>query len=287
MMREMTQRYRLVDLLTVVKDMKKSTYFYWNRKLDEKHPDQKLEDLIQSISDEHNGNYGYRRIESELRNRGYTVNHKKVLRIMRERGILCTKYTRKSRKYRSYKGAVGTVAKNRIRRRFSTTIPLQKVSTDITEFKCRDGKKLYLSPFLDMFNGEIIAFAMNDRPSLDLVLQPLASALDRLQDAKYRTTIHSDQGWHYQHAKWCKTLHKHKIFQSMSRKGNCLDNSPIENFFGLLKQEIYYGVSARTYEELHQAITNYIYYYNNKRIKQRLHGCSPVQFRVQSMQLAS
>jgi putative transposase len=285
--RELVKQYRLVDILAVVKDLKKSTYCYWNRKLNEEHPDQELESLIQSIYDEHNGNYGYRRIEAELRNQGHVVNHKKVLRIMRERGILCTKYTRKSRKYRAYKGNVGSIAKNRIRRCFSTPIPLQKVSTDITEFKCRDGKKLYLSPFLDMFNGEIIAFAMNDRPSLDLVLQPLESALDRLQDAKYRTTIHSDQGWHYQHAKWCKKLRKHKIFQSMSRKGNCLDNSPMENFFGLLKQEIYYGVPSRTYEELHEAITNYIHYYNNKRIKQKLAGMSPVQYRIHSNQLAA
>src|SRR5688572_16765672 len=96
----MTKKYRLVDLLTVIKDLKKSTYFYWNRRLEEEHPDQKLEDLIESISNEHHRNYGYRRIELELRSRGYCVNHKKVLRIMRERGILCTKYTRKSRKYR-------------------------------------------------------------------------------------------------------------------------------------------------------------------------------------------
>jgi putative transposase len=285
--RELTQRYRLVDILTTVKDLKKSTYCYWDRKLDEENPDKELKDLIQSIYDEHNGNYGYRRIEEELRNRGHIVNHKKVLRIMREHGILCTKYSHKSRKYRAYKGTVGTIAPNRIRRRFSTPIPLQKVATDITEFKCRDGKKLYLSPFLDMFNGEIIAFGMSNRPTLDLVMQPLASTLVHLQAAKYRTTIHSDQGWHYQHAKWCKTLHKHKVFQSMSRKGNCLDNSPMDNFFGLLKQELYHGVPLRTYDELLKAISNYMDYYNNKRLKKKLHGLSPVQFRIQSMQLAS
>jgi putative transposase len=283
----MTKQYRLVDILDVVKDLKKSTYCYWNRKLDAENPDQKQEDLIQTIYDEHDGDYGYRRITLELRNRGHVINHKKVLRIMRKLGILCTKYKHKSRKYQAYKGKVGSIAPNRIRRRFATSVPLQKITTDITEFKCRDGKKLYLSPFLDMFNGEIIAFGMSDRPSFDLVMKPLATTLDRLQNAKYRTTIHSDQGWHYQHAKWWKTLRKHKVFQSMSRKGNCLDNSPMENFFGLLKQERYYGVPLRTYEELHQTISAYIHYYNHKRLKQKLAGMSPVQYRIHSNQLAA
>lgn len=246
-----------------------------------------MEDLIQSIFDENNENYGYRRIQLELKNRGFIVNHKKVQRLMRKLGLKGSKFTRRSRRYSSYKGNIGTIAKNRINRRFKTPIPCQKLTTDITEFKCSDGPKLYLNPIMDMYNGEILSYGINMRPTLDLVMEPLEEALEIVKNAKYRTTIHSDQGWHYQHGKWVATLKEHKVFQSMSRKGNCLDNSPMENFFGLLKQEMYYGEPLRTYEELKKAIETYIEYYNNKRIKQKLAGMSPVQYRLHASQLAA
>ncbi|RDW17512.1 hypothetical protein CWR48_13380 [Oceanobacillus arenosus] len=249
--------------------------------------DQELEELIQSIFDENNGNYGYRRIHLELGNRGYKVNHKKVQRIMKKLGLKSNRFWRKTRKYSSYKGTVGKVAKNRINRRFHTNVPHQKLTTDITEFKCTDGLKLYLNPIMDMFNGEILSFGISKRPNLKLVMEPLNEALGIVKGSKYRTTIHSDQGWHYQHKKWVKTLKKNKVFQSMSRKGNCLDNSPMENFFGLLKQEMYYGKARCSYEELKEKIEAYIDYYNNKRIKQKLAGMSPVQYRIHTNQLAA
>lgn len=204
-------------------------------------PDQELEEMIQSIFNEHARNYGYRRVYLELGNRGFKVNHKKVQRIMKKLGLKGDKFWKKTRKYSSYKGTVGKVAKNRINRRFYTNISYQKLTTDITEFKCSDGLKLYLNPIMDMFNGEILSFGIGKRPNLELVIKPLEEALEVVKDSRYRTTIHSDQGWHYQHNKWVKTLKENKVFQSMSRKGNCLDNSPMENFFGLLKQEMYHG----------------------------------------------
>ena len=203
-------------------------------------------------------------------------------------GIHCTKFSRKSRRYSSYKGTVGKIAKNRINRRFTTSIPLQKLLTDVTEFKCLNDEKLYLSPIMDLYNREIISFKVLKRPTLDLALDPLKEAISVLgKHAQYRTTIHSDQGWHYQHNSWVKTLKKHDIFQSMSRKGNCLDNSPMENFFGLLKQEMYYGEEKVTYASLKNRIENYIDYYNNKRIKAKLSGLSPVNYRKQDTQLAA
>ena len=194
---------------------------------------------------------------------------------------------RKSRRYSSYKGTVGTVAKNRINRRFYTNIAHQKLTTDITEFKCLEGHKLYLSPILDMYNGEILSYGISMHPTLDFVMKPLEEALQIVKVARYRTTIHSDQGWHYQHKKWVKILKNNNVFQSMSRKGNCIDNSPMENFFGLLKQEMYYGEALRTYEELKRDIESYIHYYNHKRIKQKLAGMSPVQYRLHTNQLAA
>ncbi len=264
-----------------------SSYHYHVKKSKLKNPHEELEAMIQSIFEEHKGNYGYRRIRLALKNQGILVNHKKVQRIMRKLGLKGDKFIRKSRRFSSYKGTIGTVAKNRIHRRFKTPIPYQKLTTDITEFKCVDGGKLYLSPIMYMYNGEILSYGISRHPTLDFVMKPLKEALQVVKEARYRTTIHSDQGWHYQHTKWVQILKEHKVFQSMSRKGNCLDNSPMENFFGLLKQEMYYGEPLLTYEELKREIESYIYYYNNQRIKQKLAGMSPVQYRLQTNQLAA
>lgn len=250
-------------------------------------PDLELEETIQSIFDENNGNYGYRRIQLELRNREYNVNHKKVQRIMKKLGLKGDKFIRKTRKYSSYKGKVGTISKNQINRRFHTTVCHQKLTTDITEFKCLDGVKLYLNPIMDMYNGEILSYGISMRPTLELAIKPLNEALEITKNSKYRTTVHSDQGWHYQHRKWVNTLKKNKVFQSMSRKGNCIDNSPIENFFGLLKQEMYHGQERCSFEDLKKRIEEYIHYYNNKRIKQKLAGMSPVQYRIHTSQFAA
>ena len=250
-------------------------------------PDQALEDLIQSIFDEHDQNYGYRRIHLQLRNQGYIVNHKKVQRIMKKLGLKGRKFCRKTRKYSSYKGTIGKVAKNLINRRFHTHIPLQKLTTDITEFKCTGGAKLYLNPIMDMFNGEILSFGISRHPNLELVMGPLNEALEIVKGSKYRTTIHSDQGWHYQHNKWVKKLKENNVFQSMSRKGNCLDNSPMESFFGLLKQEMYHGEALCSFDELKRKIEKYINYYNYKRIKQKLAGMSPVQYRIHTSRIAA
>jgi putative transposase len=250
-------------------------------------PDQELEECIQSIFKEHDGNYGYRRIHLNLKRRGLVVNHKKVQRIMSKLGLKCEKFSRKSRKYSSYKGTIGTIAKNRINRRFHTSVCHQKLTTDITEFKCSNGLKLYLNPIMDMFNGEILTYGISLRPTLELVLKPLEEALEIVKDSKFRTTLHSDQGWHYQHNMWVKTLKEHKVFQSMSRKGNCLDNSPMENFFGLMKQEMYYGEALCSYEELKTRIEEYINYYNHRRIKKKLAGMSPVEYRIHTSQLAA
>ncbi len=248
-------------------------------------PDQEIGDLIQAIFEEHDGKYGYRRVMDQLKNNGYIVNHKKVQRIMRERNLRCKKFGRKSRKYNAYKGTVGKVAKNLINRRFHTDRCHQKLTTDITEFKCLDEKKLYLNPILDLFNGEILSYGISASPTLDLVLDPLEEALEIVKDSKYRTTIHSDQGWHYQHDKWVTRLKDHKVFQSMSHKGNCADNAAMESFFGILKQEMYYGEKLCKFDELKRKIEKNIYYYNNDRIKSKLAGMSPIEYRIHASQV--
>lgn len=230
------------------------------------------------IRKEH-ANAGYRPMTELLKQRGFHINHKKVQRLMRKLGIGVTAFWHKSRKYSSYKGKVGIVAKNRIHRRFDSTVPHQKITTDTTEFKYYDNgvqKKLYLNPYLDLFNNEVISFEISKSPSYQAITTALEKAIDITSDCIYRRTFHSDQGWAYQMKNYVITLKSHKIIQSMSRKGNCLDNSVMENFFGLLKQEIYYGRTFHSFKELEQEIITWIHYYNKKRIKKKLNWMSPI-----------
>jgi len=259
---------------------------YWQKKFDRENPDKEIEEEILKVRKEHK-DYGYRRIHKELLNRGILINKKKVQRIIQKLKIQVKSFSRKSRKYSSYKGKVGEVAPNRINRRFDTTIVHQKITTDTTEFKYYEKdqngviqiKKLYLDPFMDMYNREIISYGISKRPSVESIMGALIKAIDITDDCKYRRTFHSDQGWAYQMKTYVKELKDNKIYQSMSRKGNCIDNSPMENFFGILKQEMYYGVIYSSYEELKNAIEEYIEYYNENRIKEKLGWISPVNYR--------
>ena len=259
---------------------------YWQKRFDRKNPDKEIEEKILEIR-EGNKDYGYRRMVGELRNQGHSVNKKRVQRIMQKLCLQVTSFTRKSRKYSSYKGKVGDVAPNRIKRRFNTHIPHQKITTDTTEFKYYEINdkghmtmhKLYLDPFMDLCNGEIISFGIARQPSAKNVTDALEQAIAITSDCPYRRTFHSDQGWAYQMKAYSHRLNEERIFQSMSRKGNCRDNSVMENFFGLLKQEIYYGVVYYSYEELKLEIKRYIKYYNEQRIKEKLGWMSPVQYR--------
>jgi transposase InsO family protein len=260
---------------------------YWQQRFKRKKPDEELEQLILQIRKEHK-DYGYRRIYGELRKQGINVNHKKVQRIVQKLGIQVTSFTRKSRKYSSYKGKVGQVTPNRLRRRFGTSIPHQKITTDTSEFKYYEVdekgrmtiKKLYLDPFMDLYNREIISYGISQNPSAVNIMNALNKAIEITADCKYRRTFHSDQGWAYQMNAYAHALETNRIYQSMSRKGNCHDNSVMENFFGIMKQEMYYGVVYYSYDELISAIEKYIRYYNERRIKQSLNWMSPVEYRI-------
>ncbi len=260
---------------------------YWQKRFDRENPSAELETKILKIRKEHK-DYGYRRVLGELRKQKIVINKKKVQRLMQKLKLQVKSFTRKSRKYSSYKGTVGIVAKNRIHRRFKTNVVHQKITTDTTEFKYYEFddkgkmiiKKLYLDPFMDMYNGEILSYSISQKPSAKGIISALNEAISVSNDCKYRRTFHSDQGWAYQMKSYCRTLKENRIFQSMSRKGNCLDNSVMENFFGILKQEMYYGNTFYSFDELRTEIENYIYYYNNRRIKQSLEFCSPVEYRM-------
>ena len=220
-------------------------------------------------------------ITLELRNRGFVVNHKKVQRLMKVLGL--TPRIRRKRKYSSYQGEIGKKADNLIQRQFEATKPMQKCYTDVTEFVIpASTQKLYLSPVLDGFNSEIIAYNLSTSPNLAQVKMMLEQAFT---ETHYENTIlHSDQGWQYQHNFYHHFLEDKGIQASMSRKGNSPDNGMMESFFGILKSEMFYGYenTFKSLNQLEQAIIDYIDYYNNKRIKVKLKGLSPVQYRTKS-----
>ncbi len=238
-------------------------------------------DEITAIYHEHQGRYGYRRITLEMRNRGYVINHKTVQRLMKQLKLKCQV---RIKKYRSYKGEIGKVAPNLINRDFHAIAPNQKWTTDITEFSLF-GKKLHLSPVLDMYNSEIISYSISDKPYLGQVIDMLDKAFAKIPDGT-GLIFHSDQGWQYQHKQYQRRLKEKGIVQSMSRKGNCLDNAIMENFFGLLKSELLYLREFKDINEFRDELKKYIYYYNNHRIKGKLKGLSPVQYRVQTQIVA-
>ena len=200
---------------------------------------------------------------------------------MKELGLKCMV---RIKKYRSYKGEIGKVAPDLIKRDFKADAPNCKWTTDITEFSLF-GRKMYLSPVLDMYNGEIISYNISERPLLSQVMDMLDKAFDRIPDDT-NLIFHSDQGWQYQHKMYQHRLSEKGIRQSMSRKGNCLDNAVMENFFGLLKSELLYLREFSSYDEFKEELEKYIYYYNNDRIKCKLKGLSPVQYRIQSLMVA-
>ena len=257
--------------------MARSSFYYQvkQNKLPDKY--KVIKKLIQSIYHKHKGRYGYRRITDELKNKGIIINHKTVLRLMKLLGL---KSIIRLKKYKSYKGEQGKIAPNILERNFKATAPNQKWATDITEFNVA-GKKLYLSPIIDLFNQEIISYELTERPVFNQVVMMLKKAFKKIPN-NTNLTLHSDQGWQYQMKQYQYLLKEKGIIQSMSRKGNCLDNSVMENFFGLLKSELFYMKEYKTIEELETDIIEYIDYYNNKRIKGKLKGMSPVQYRVHS-----
>ena len=276
----MVTEFSLDILLKIIK-LARSTYYYHLKQLDKNDKDDDVKAEIQAIFTEHKGNYGYRRITLELRNRNFVVNHKKVQRLMKILGLNAR--IRRKRKYSSYQGEIGKKADNLIQRQFEASKPMEKCYTDVTEFAIpASGQKLYLSPVLDGFNSEIVAYNLSTSPNLVQVKAMLEKAFTKYY---YENTIlHSDQGWQYQHDFYHHFLEDKGIRPSMSRKGNSPDNGMMESFFGILKSEMFYGneKTFKSINQLEQAIVDYIDYYNNKRIKVKLKGLSPVQYRTKS-----
>lgn len=206
--------------------MPRSSFYFYLKQMQRPDKYAELKDVIRQIFTENKGRYGYRRITLELHNRGYFVNHKTVQKLMRKCNLKCEI---RKKKYRSYKGEVGKIAPNVLNRNFKADKPNQKWVTDVTEFTVGDDK-VYLSPILDLFNGEIISYDISLRPTFKQTMSMLDQAFEKIPD-NTNLVLHSDQGWQYQMKQYQSRLKEKGIVQSMSRKGNCLDNSVMENFF--------------------------------------------------------
>lgn len=276
-MQELRQQYPIVGLLKVA-ELPRSTFYYQQNVLKRDDKYQQLKDTIRSVFEHHKGRYGYRRITSAVRQLGHQVNHKTVQRLM---GLLGLKSLVRPKRYRSFKGDVGQTAPNELQRQFTAEAANQKWVTDVTEFNVA-GEKLYLSPVLDLYNGEIIAFETSKRPVFELVSSMLKKALNRL-GPEDKPMLHSDQGWQYRMPAYQRQLQERQLVQSMSRKGNCHDNAAMESFFGVLKSEFFYLNKFDSVDTLRDGLSDYIHYYNHDRIKLKLKGLSPVQYRTQPL----
>jgi putative transposase len=210
---------------------------------------------------------------------GYLINHKTVFNLMKQLGL---KSIVRAKRYHSYKGKIGKVADNHLKRDFDSARPYEKWVTDVTEFKV-DGQKVYLSPIMDLYNAEIISFQISQSPNMKMVMGMLNEAIAGLNPEE-TPMIHSDQGWQYQMKEYCHTLKEKGLKQSMSRKGNCLDNAAMESFFGVLKREFYHRQHFESVSVFIEELKEYIRYYNHDRIKLKLKGLSPVEYRTQALE---
>ena len=277
---KLRQKHSLILLLEIAQ-LPRATFYYHLKRLTKADKYAQTKQEIKVIYHENKGRYGYRRITTALHNRGIHLNHKTVQRLMKQLGLICRV---RIKKYRSYKGEVGKIAPNLLNRDFHTEKPNQKWVTDVTEFSLF-GQKLYLSPILDLHNGYLVSYSISDRPVLSMVTTMLNKAFERIPDGT-GLILHSDQGWQYQHKQYQRMLREKGIQQSMSRKGNCLDNAVMENFFGLLKSELLYLQEFESMEHFKRELLDYLDYYNNRRIKAKLKGLPPAIHRQQALSVA-
>lgn len=267
--------YYPLPVLLEVAGMARSSYYYHSGRMRKPDKYKQVKRLINRIFQKHQKRYGYRRITVSLRKEGVRINHKTVFRLMSEMGLVSNL---RRKKYTSYKGETGKVAPNVLARNFHAEIPMRKPVTDVTEFHLL-GKKIYLSPIMDLFNREILSYSISLSPNMKMVNEML-ERLYNTRKIEKGTIMHSDQGSLYQSSSYQKSLADWGIIQSMSRKATCLDNAVIENFFGILKSEMFHGKEFESMEHFTEELKKYLRYYNEDRIKIKLDGMSPVQYRL-------
>ena len=260
--------------------LSRSAYYRWLKNpvsFSEKY-NEEISEKIKGIHEKH-PDMGYRRIRDELdKKHSITVNDKRVLRICRKERIQSTiKWKPKSCTKNSDDPA--HIARNYLNRDFHADAPNEKWLTDVTEFKYYIGievHKVYLSAILDLYDRRIVAYKIGDRNDNPLVMNTFDEAVALEPDA--HPLFHSDRGFQYTSKQFSARLKKHHMKQSMSRVAHCIDNGPMEGFWGILKRETYYGKRFTSKTDLIKAIEAYIHYYNTERIQRKLHLMAPVEY---------
>ncbi len=273
---ELRHKYPLKELLRLSK-LPRSTYYYYVKQSNKPSRYVELKENISEVYEKNGSRYGYRRILLGLRQKGIVINHKTVLKLMKSLDLRGK--TRKNDKYHSYKGEIGKIAENLLNREFEASKPYEKLTTDVTQFEVGN-EKIYLSPVMDLYNREILSYSISLSPNLEQIREMLNGLYEKLPETA-TPIFHSDQGWQYQHSEYQSSLKEHNIVQSMSRKGNCMDNGAMENFFGRLKVEMFYGEKFSSIDDFIMKLHDYISYYNNERIILKL-KMSPIQYRTHS-----
>lgn len=265
-------------MLLAVAGLARSTFFYHQARLQRPDPKAELKAAIRTVFDQAKGRYGHRRIHRELHKTGRRVAKKTVLKQMRALGLIC--HVRRRKRFTTYRGEIGATAPNRLNRVFTAIAPDQRWVTDVTEFRIGEDR-LYLAPVMDLFDRQIIAYSLGGAPNLALTNSALRQAIATLPPG-HHPLVHSDQGFQYQHRSWQALLAEVGATPSMSRKGTCLDNAVIENFFGHLKSELFLNRFTRI-DALALAIHDYLHWYNHERTSATLKGLSPVDYRTQAL----
>ena len=248
----------------------RATYYFELSKSDKDIKNKEIMDLIQNIFYENKQRYGFKRITAELRNRGYLINHKKVLRLMTKMGL---RAVRRKEKYHSYLGEIGHIADNLINRNFIASKPNEKWTTDVSQFNCAFGK-VYLSPIIDMGMGDVVSWDLSLSPNLEQTIRMLDKAFIKYPHLD-GLIFHSDMGWQYQHNCYQKRLKEKGIIQSMSRKGNCIDNCIMESFFGVMKNEMFYGHESEFKNLINskRRLLNILIITTTKELRAKQNGC--------------
>ena len=269
--------YAITEICDIL-NLNRSSYYNWTHRV-KSDRETENEDLLHEIGliyAEHNGTYGYRRIADE-----YNATHKKqynlkrFYRLVHIVGLLAVI----RRKRPAYQRSTPEVtAENILNRDFTATSVNEKWCTDVTEMKYgSEGEKAYLSAILDLKGRDIVSFAIGKSNNNQLVFETFDLAIQKYPDA--HPLFHSDRGFQYTSKVFKAKLDKQKMTQSMSRVGRCIDNGPMEGFWGILKCEMYYLSHFETYEELAAAIEQFIHYYNHQRRQHKLNCLPPVTYR--------
>lgn len=284
-MSELSGLHPLADLLEAAGLARSSYYYALSHPKAPTRPE--LRPRVAEIFGRLPNGVGHRQVAMELRAvDGVRVADKTVLKVMHEMGLSCGIRREGGRRgYSSYRGDVGATFENVVGRDFSADGPWEKLGTDVTEFRCSFGKA-YLAPAYDFGSKEIVAWSISESPGLAQQEEMLAMLMAAKPDGA-TPIMHSDMGWQYQHASYVSALREGGFVQSMSRKGNCLDNAATEQVFGHIKDEFFRGRDWETFEEFKADLEAYIHHWNHARRQVKLKGLTPAEFREQALREAA